>query len=196
VKIAALAVAGAVGLLLIVLFARALPDFAERARSGEKRSGEAACEALGASPSNPAFASFPTRAPDFTLKNVEGHEVKLSSYRGNVVLLNFWATWCGTCVVEMPSMEKLVGKMRGKPFRLLAVSVDDDWAAVQKFFKKGTSLDVVLDQSRDVPKRYGTEKFPESFIIDKDGNIRYFVVSDRDWSQPAVAACLDSLMDG
>jgi peroxiredoxin len=138
---------------------------------------------------------MPVAAPDFTLKDYAGHDVKLSSLRGQVVLVNFWATWCGTCVVEVPSMEKLVDKERGKPFRLLAVSVDDDWPTVRKFFAKGTPLDVVLDPSRDVPKAWGTEKFPESFLIDKDGTIRYYIVSNRDWSAPAVSACIDAMMD-
>jgi len=134
-------------------------------------------------------------APDFTLRGADGRNVRLDELRGQVVLVNFWATWCGTCVVEMPSMEKLVEKERGKPFRLLAVSVDDDWAAVRKFFAKGTPLDVVLDSSRAVPKQWGTDKFPESFIVDKDGTIRYYIVSNRDWSAPAVSACIDALID-
>jgi peroxiredoxin len=187
--------AAALALLLTVLFVRALPDAAARARDGWRRGAEGACDALQPAPSNPAFPSFPALAPDFTLKDYQGHDVSLSSLRGNVVLLNFWATWCKTCVVEMPSMEKLVAHMKGKPFRLLAVSVDDDWPSVRSFFSHGTSLDVVLDTSRAVPKRYGTEKFPETYLIDKEGNIRYFIVSDRDWTQPDVNACLEALMD-
>jgi len=112
-----------------------------------------------------------------------------------VVLVNFWATWCKTCVVEMPSMERLVHNMAGKPFRLLAVSVDDDWPTVRSFFSGGTKLQVLLDTTREIPKKYGTEKFPESFLVDKDGNVRYYVISDRDWSKPEVTACIDSLMD-
>jgi peroxiredoxin len=194
-KYVAYGTAAALAALLLVLFARALPDAAARARDGYHRGAEAACDSLQPAPSNPAFSSFPAHAPDFTLKDYAGRDVSLSSLRGNVVLLNFWATWCKTCVVEMPSMEKLVTKMKGKPFRLLAVSVDDDWPSVRKFFPKGTSLDVVLDTPREIAKRYGTEKFPESYLIDKDGNIRYFVISDRDWSTGDVAACLDAMMD-
>ncbi len=180
---------------LVFLFARALPDAVERARAGELAAKASACEALNPTPVNDALGRVPVAAPDFTLKDYAGREVRLSSLRGNVVLVNFWATWCSTCVVEMPSMEKLVEKERGKPFRLLAVSVDDDWPTVRKFFAKGTPLDVVLDSTRSVPKRWGTEKFPESFIIDKDGTIRYYIVSNRDWSAPAVSACIDALAD-
>ena len=83
--------------------------------------------------------------------------------------------------------------MRGKPFKLLAVSVDDDWPTVRKYFANGTDLDVVLDSARNVPKMYGTEKFPESFLIDKDGNVRYYIISDRDWTSGDVNACLDAM---
>jgi thiol-disulfide isomerase/thioredoxin len=133
--------------------------------------------------------------PEYFVSTLDGRPITADSLRGKVVLVNFWATWCGTCVVEMPSMEKLVEKERGKPFRLLAVSVDDDWPAVRKFFAKGTPLDVLLDSARDVPKAWGTEKFPESFLIDKDGTIRYYIVSNRDWSAPAVSACIDAMLD-
>ena len=185
----------AVAAVLGGLFGRALPDAAERAREGYRRTHEAACEALQPEPNNPVLGTLPQPAPDFALKDWAGREVRLSSLRGSVVLVNFWATWCKTCVVEMPSMERLVQNMRGKPFRLLAVSVDDDWPAVRNFFPNGTPLEILLDAKRDTPRRYGTEKFPESFIIDKEGKVRYYVVSDRDWNQPSVAACIDSLIN-
>jgi peroxiredoxin len=195
VKLVAYGVASALGALLVTLFARALPDFAARARDGDHRGREIACEALQPAPGNPALGAFPRPAPDFTLKDWQGHDVSLSSFRGNVVLVNFWATWCKTCVVEIPSMEKMVSRMRGRPFRLLAVSVDDDWPEIRRFFANGTSIDVLLDSSRTTPKSWGTEKFPESFLIDKNGVIRYYVISDRDWTQPEIAACLDAMMD-
>ena len=181
--------------LLLALFGRALPEAAERARDGFRRTHEAACEALSPAAQNPVLGELPQPAPDFALKDYAGREVRLSSLRGQVVLVNFWATWCKTCVVEMPSMEKLVGKMRGKPFRLLAVSVDDGWPEVRQFFSRGTQLQVLLDPSRETPKKFGTEKFPESFLVDRDGNIRYYVISDRDWAKPEVGACIDSLLD-
>ncbi len=195
VRAAAYGAAALVAGILIVLFARALPDAMARARDGEHAGRAAACDALGPTAVNDALGRMPVAAPDFTLKDYAGREVKLSSLRGQVVLVNFWATWCNTCVVEMGSMERLVEKERGKSFRLLAVSVDDDWAAIRKFFAKGTPLEVLLDSSRAVPKAWGTEKFPESFLIDKDGVIRYYIVSNRDWSAPSVSACIDAMLD-
>jgi peroxiredoxin len=183
--------------LLVGLFGRALPEAAERARDGWRRTQGAACDALQPAPSNPVLGELPRPAPDFALKDYAGREVRLSDLRGEVVLVNFWATWCKTCVVEMPSMEKLALRMksRGKPFRLLAVSVDDGWPEIRQFFPNGTQLQVLLDSSRGIAKKYGTEKFPESFLVDKDGNVRYYVISDRDWSRPEVGACIESLID-
>jgi peroxiredoxin len=195
VRAAAYGAAALVAGILIVLFVRALPDAMARARDGEHAARSAACDALQPTPINDALGRLPVAAPDFALKDWQGREVKLSSLRGQVVLVNFWATWCNTCVIEMASMERLVEKERGKNFRLLAVSVDDDWAAIRKFFAKGTPLDVLLDTARAVPKKWGTEKFPESFLVDKDGIIRYYIVSNRDWSAPAVSACIDAMLD-
>lgn len=192
-KIAAYGVAAAIALLLCGLFVRALPDAVARAKAGAGAVRDAECQALNPTAFNPAFGEFPAKAPDFTLKDYSGREISLSSLRGNVVLVNFWATWCNTCVIEMASMERLVRKEAGKPFRLLAVSVDDGWDPIRKFFAKGTPLEVVLDSSRDVPKRWGTEKFPESFLVDRDGNIRYYIVSNRTWDTSQVEACIDAL---
>src|SRR5437899_759415 len=143
-RVAAYAVAGGLTLLLVALFAIALPHAFDRAHDGEHAGRAAACEALQPAAGNVKLGQLPVAAPDFALKDWSGRETRLSSLRGSVVLVNFWATWCATCVVEMPSMERLVERMRGKSFRLLAVSVDDDWAAVRKFFAKGTSLEVLL----------------------------------------------------
>jgi peroxiredoxin len=194
-RVAAYGVAALVAGILVTLFVRALPDAMTRARDGEMAARGAACEALNPTAVIPTLGRVPVAAPDFTLKDWQGHDVRLSSLRGQVVLVNFWATWCNTCVVEMASMERLVQQERGKKFRLLAVSVDDNWEAVRKFFAKGTPLDVLLDTGRDVPKKWGTEQFPESFLVDKDGTIRYYIVSNRDWSAPSVSACIDALLD-
>jgi peroxiredoxin len=195
VRAAAYGGAALVAGILVTLFVRALPEAMTRAHDGEQVGRASACEALQPTPTNVAFGRLPVQAPDFALKDWSGREVKLSSLRGQVVLVNFWATWCPTCVVEMGSMERLVELERGKKFHLLAVSVDDDWPPIRKFFAKGTPLDVVLDSARAVPTAWGTKQFPESFLIDKDGTIRYYIVSNRDWSASAVTACIDAMLD-
>jgi thiol-disulfide isomerase/thioredoxin len=183
------------GALLVLAFVRALPAAVERERAGRDNAVRAVCEpALRPEPHSPALGALPADAPDFTLRDYAGREMTLSSLRGRVVLVNFWATWCPTCVVEMPSLEKLAAAEKGRPFSLLAVSVDESWDVVRRFFAGGSALTVLLDKDRGVPARYGTEKFPESFLIDRDGRVRYFVVSDRDWSTPEAIACIDALL--
>lgn len=189
-----------IGLALVlgVAFLRALPSAVERQREAHGAAERAVCvPALKPDWQNPALGQIgAAAAPDFKLKDYAGREIALSSLRGRVVLVNFWATWCETCVIEMPSLADLAVAEKEKPFTLLAVSVDDDWGAVRGFFAKGTPLTVLLDPDKSVPPRYGTEKFPETFLIDRDGRIRYYVVSDRDWNSPDVKACIDQLIAG
>jgi thiol-disulfide isomerase/thioredoxin len=113
-----------------------------------------------------------------------------------VVFLNFWATWCPPCREEMPSMEVLARKLEGRQFVMLAVSVDESWDLVRQFFPKGTSMSVVLDKDRTAPKLYGTEKFPETFLIDRSGRLRYQIINQRDWASPQAQACIESLLEG
>ena len=95
--------------------------------------------------------------------------MSLSQQRGHPVLLNFWATWCPPCVDEVPALEDLARRLKGTDMRMLAVSVDDDWDQIRRFFAKGSDIGVLLDTSHDVPKKFGTEKYPETFMIDAAG---------------------------
>ena len=126
-------------------------------------------------------------APNFTLKDLEGREVKLADLKGKVVVLNFWATWCPPCREEIPSMMQLNQAMAGKPFQMLAVSIDEGGqAAVVGYFKQsGNNLPALLDPTQAVSKRYGTTGVPESFVIDKKGVILKKVVGGVNWSDPA-----------
>jgi len=76
---------------------------------------------------------------------------------------------------------------------VLAVSVDEDWDKLKKFFPRGTPLSVLLDSSKDLPKRYGTEKYPETYLIDAQGQVRHYFVNTRKWGEPEAALCLESL---
>jgi peroxiredoxin len=149
------------------------------------------CRALAPDPV-PAFL-LNREAPDFQLPDASGKLVSLSAQRGHPVLVNFWATWCPPCVDEVPSLEELARRLKGTDIRMLAVSVDDDWDKIRRFFAKGTPIGVLLDTSKEVPKKFGTEKFPETFLIDAAGRVRYYFVNKRDWSGPEALACLDSL---
>jgi peroxiredoxin len=137
-----------------------------------------------------------TTAPDFTLKDLSGKAVTLSSLRGKVVLLNFWATWCPPCREEIPSMMRLNKAMEGKPFQMLAVSEDGGGKdAVTGFFKEsGASLPALLDSDQAVGGRYGLTGVPETFVIGKNGVILKKVVGAMNWSDPAAIGFLENAM--
>jgi peroxiredoxin len=123
-------------------------------------------------------------APNFTLPDLDGKMVSLADHRGQVVLLNIWATWCAPCVAEMPSMEKLHRELKDEKFVILAVSVDESGAdAVRPFMKKHRlSFPALIDNAGTLKSLYRTTGVPESFIIDKGGNIIEKVIGPRDWA--------------
>jgi cytochrome c biogenesis protein CcmG/thiol:disulfide interchange protein DsbE len=127
------------------------------------------------------------QAPEFRLQAMDGSTVNLSDFRGKVVMLHFWATWCPPCVEELPTLDKLYRTVVDKDFQLLAVSVDEGGAPeVAAFLKKnGLNLPVLLDPDRTIAGLYGTYKFPETYIVDRQGVVRYKVIGPRDWSDPA-----------
>ncbi|WP_026842177.1 TlpA disulfide reductase family protein [Citrifermentans bremense] len=135
-------------------------------------------------------------APDFTLSDLSGKQVQLSSLKGKVVLVNFWATWCPPCREEIPSMVKLNQIMQGKNFQMLAISIDEGGKqAVQEFFRQnGVALPALLDTDGSVSRRYGTTGVPETFIVDGKGMIRKKVIGGVEWSSPEVVGYLEGLM--
>lgn len=112
-------------------------------------------------------------APEFTLPVMGGGEVSLSDYRGQVVLINIWATWCDPCREEMPFMEQQYQRMKELPFEILAVSTDRRGEVdVRPFVEEyGLTFPILLDTDKDVADAFQSSKYPESFIIDKDGII-------------------------
>jgi len=125
-------------------------------------------------------------APNFSLPDLDGKMVSLSDYRGKVVLLNIWATWCPPCVEEMPSMEKLYQELQAEGFEILAVSIDESGAQdVLPFMKKHKlSFPALIDSRGTLKGLYQTTGVPESFIIDKDGMLVEKVIGPRDWAVP------------
>jgi peroxiredoxin len=164
--------------------------FVGGARDTLARTRDGACVALQPDPLPEALRNA---TPDFQLPDATGHTVSLSQQKGHPVLLNFWATWCPPCVDEVPSLEDLARRLKGTDMRMLAVSVDDEWDQIRRFFAKGSDIGVLLDKSHDIPKKFGTEKFPETFMVDASGRIRYYFINKRDWSRPEAVACLESL---
>lgn len=121
-------------------------------------------------------------APEFSFKNLKGEQVRLSDYRGQVVLLNVWATWCRPCVEELPSMEKLYQELKDKGFTILALSIDKNESPVKRFVEKlGLTFPVLLDPKNRITRLYRTTGVPETFIIDRDGIIKEKIIGARNW---------------
>jgi peroxiredoxin len=129
-----------------------------------------------------------TPAPDFTLPDLNGINHTLSNYKGKVVFLNIWATWCQPCKDEMPSMEKLYQKFKDKDFAMLAVSIDKDGKkSVEPFMKEyKLTFPALLDPEGTTSKLYKTTGVPETFIIDKKGTVIHKVIGPRDWGTDKV----------
>ncbi len=130
-------------------------------------------------------------APDFTVADGTT-SIHLANYRGKVVLLNFWATWCEPCIIELPSLLEL---HRQQPdLAILAVSIDEDPDAYSRFLvRRHVDLLTVRDPSQSAPKLYRTEQWPETYVIDRQGIIRRKFIGAQDWSDPEVRAYLKTL---
>jgi cytochrome c biogenesis protein CcmG/thiol:disulfide interchange protein DsbE len=126
-------------------------------------------------------------APEFRLQALNGSVVSLADFRGKVVMVHFWATWCPPCVEEMPMIEQLSRALGSADFKILAVSVDEGGAgAVAEFMQRnGLSLPALLDPGRSIASLYGTFKFPETYILDRRGVVKYKAIGPRNWTAPA-----------
>lgn len=141
-------------------------------------------------PSLPAVA-----APDFILPNLAGETIRLQDLRGKVVLLNVWATWCPPCVEEMPTLETLSARMKGRDFVLLAVSQDERPKVVKPWIEeRGFTFPVLLDPRGQVGHEYGVTGYPETFVIDRRGRIVHHHVGFRDWAEAEIVAALETLL--
>jgi cytochrome c biogenesis protein CcmG, thiol:disulfide interchange protein DsbE len=156
------------------------------AASTVRTAADSACAALRP---NSLSAGLRALRPDFTLPDLAGNLLSLHKLRGRPVLLSFFATWCPPCLEEAPSLDELARHV-GDKATVLVVSVDEDLDALKKFYAKGAVATVVRDESRQVSERFGTSKFPESFLLDGQGRIRYAFINQRDWSGPEAAACV------
>ncbi|HZX36421.1 MAG TPA: TlpA disulfide reductase family protein [Thermodesulfobacteriota bacterium] len=140
-----------------------------------------------------------TQAIDFELPDLDGKERSLGEFKGKVVFLNFWATWCKPCEDEMPSMQQLHAALQGKPFEIVAVSIDKDGPeAVREFVKKyGVTFTVLHDRKGRIKELYKTTGVPETFIIDQNGVIAEKVMGPRDWTKMSnISAIAELLQNG
>jgi peroxiredoxin len=114
------------------------------------------------------------KAPDFALKSSTGENLRLSEYRGDVVMINFWATWCGPCRQEMPLLDELYNRYQRVGFNLLGVNIDDDSRrAMQMAEELGIDFPVLFDATKEVSRLYQVDAMPVTVIVDREGNIRH-----------------------
>ncbi len=135
-------------------------------------------------------------APDFQLIDLQGTWHTLPAYHGKVVLLNFWATWCGPCRVEMPSMDILYQDLKNEGFAILAISSDPQGSLVTRPFvtSKGLTFPILHDSDYRVSGNYGVRTLPMSFLIDRNGTLTHRVFGARDWNSPEARELIQSLL--
>jgi len=119
-------------------------------------------------------APAPSAAPDFTLPARDGGSVHLGDLKGQVVMINFWATWCGPCRQEMPLLQQIQAKYESLGFTLLGVNVEPDSAAAKTWLQQvPVSFPILFDQRNEVAERFGVQGMPSSVFVDRAGNVRY-----------------------
>ncbi len=137
-------------------------------------------------------------ARDFELMNMDEEKVTLTDYRGKVVLINFWATWCPPCVREMPSMERLNKKIANEDFKVLAINQMEDSDQVFAFtgqFEDEPSFEILFDITSKVSQSYIVRGLPTTYLIDKKGHVRYSAVGGREFDHPEIVEVIKKLMD-
>jgi peroxiredoxin len=136
-------------------------------------------------------------APNFRLKDLSGKEVSLSAFKGKVVFLNFWATWCVPCKVEMPSMQALYRKYKDEGLEILAVSNDLEGPEVVRPFVEEQSLTypIVMDERFRVNEKYLIRSIPTTILVGRDGIITHSFVGARNWETPEAEGLIQKLLN-
>ena len=136
-----------------------------------------------------------TRAPALELSDLQGKPHKLADYRGKVVLVNFWATWCEPCREEMPSIERLRASLEGRPFAVLAVNLAEPESRIRKFLETmPLRFAVLLDRDAKVARAWQAKILPATYLVGPDGVIRFQHRGELDWSKPEVRGQIAALM--
>jgi thiol-disulfide isomerase/thioredoxin len=190
----------AASLLCLVMASRGLSALMFAAAAGFYLLPQLAGEALGtAEPRGFAAAAQPAAAPAVTFKAANGRRMSLADFRGRVVLLNIWATWCVPCRSEMPSLDRLQELHAADGLAVLAVSVDDDGAnAVRRFYQQSgiRNLPVYIDSARTTQSAFGARAIPMTVLIDRDGNVVGKMTGATAWDAPEALALVRRYLDG
>lgn len=139
----------------------------------------------------------PLTAPEFVLTTIEGRTIESRHLRGNVVLVNFWATWCGPCKEEMPALKRLKESFAGNSFELLAVTTDQQVEGIRTFVRAlGLEFPVLLDHTKDVSAAFGVRGLPTTVLIDRQGRLVGRAVGPRDWDSAESVALVRQILEG
>jgi len=134
-------------------------------------------------------------APDFSLRDLSGKTHRLSDYRGKVVMINFWATWCPPCRAELGSMQRLFAAPPGNDFRMLTILVNDSPAnGAMMARKKGYTFPILMDPEGTTGQAYGITGVPETYIVDRNGILREKVIGADDWNSPRARDLIRSIL--
>ena len=134
--------------------------------------------------------------PALELQDLQGRTHRLADYRGRVVLVNFWATWCEPCRDEMPSMDRLRASLAGQPFEILAVNLAEPLSRMERFLEKmPLNFPVLRDRDETTAKAWRARGLPASYLVDKDGKVRWAVVGELDWMSTTARARITELLD-
>lgn len=141
----------------------------------------------------PSWSAGPT--PALRLQDLDGKVHTLANYRGKVVLINFWATWCAPCRHEMPSIEKLRDSFKGRPFAVLAVNLGEPEPRVRAFLQDmPLRFPVLLDPEAEAAKAWKVKALPATFVVGPDGRVRYRYIGELDWSRTSARSAIAALL--
>ena len=133
--------------------------------------------------------------PDFSLQNADHQLLSLTDYRGKVILVNFWASWCIPCVMEMPGMQRLADALKGRPFEILAVNVADTENRIHEFIKRmDLHMTILMDHDSKVFEAWQGKVLPASFLLDRSGRIRYQVIGPLEWDSEEAGKIIEELL--
>ncbi len=139
--------------------------------------------------------SVKAKPPALELRDASGRLHRLADYRGSVVLVNFWASWCEPCIEEMPALERLRARLAGERFTLLAVNVGEGEAAIERFLAKlPAGFTILLDRDQSVSRAWKAGVLPATAILDPGSTLRYAVTGAIDWDDPAIESQLRKLL--
>lgn len=136
-----------------------------------------------------------SRAPEFAQRDINGRYVSITSLRGKVIVLNFWATWCPPCKKEIPGLDRLYGDYRSQGLEVVAVSTDSSERGIKEFLKETPlSYRILRDGDGKISRLYGVYSLPTTFIVDRSGIVIKHFIGEQDWDSPQTRATIESLL--